>query len=81
MRPTGQDGTIYNLWITGNPEKQHHEIYQIFGIIDVVKRRYEEASIAFDSVIAIEPKQMAAYEGKSEVYVATENYEEAEKTL
>ena len=36
---TGQDGTIYNLRITGNPEKHHHEIYQIFGIVDLVKRR------------------------------------------
>ena len=36
---TGQDGTIYNLRITGNPERHHHEIYQIFGIIDLLKRR------------------------------------------
>ena len=36
---TAQDGTIYNLRITGNPEKRHHEIYQIFGIVDLVKRR------------------------------------------
>lgn len=43
--------------------------------------RYEEAIIAFDSVIAIEPKQVAAYEGKGEAYLATENYQEAEKTL
>lgn len=43
--------------------------------------RYEEAIIAFDSVIAIEPKQVAAYEGKGEAYLATENYQEAEKIL
>jgi len=36
---TGQDGTIYNLRITGNPEKNHHEIYTIFGIVNLVKRR------------------------------------------
>jgi len=34
-----QDGTICNLRITDNPEKRHHEIYQIFGIVDRIKRR------------------------------------------
>lgn len=43
--------------------------------------KYEEAILAFDDVIAIDQKQVSAYEGKAEVYVATKKYDEAEKTL
>lgn len=43
--------------------------------------KYEDAIIAFDSVIAIDPKQVPAYEGKAEVYVITQNYVDAEESL
>ncbi|HEY5556112.1 hypothetical protein [Acetobacterium sp.] len=36
---TGQDGTIYNIRVTGNPEKNHDEIYKIFVIVNLIKRR------------------------------------------
>ena len=43
--------------------------------------KYEEAILAFDDVITIDAKQISAYEGKAEVYVATQKYGEAEKIL
>lgn len=43
--------------------------------------KYEEAILAFDDVIAIDAKQVSAYEGKAEVYVVTQKYDKAEKTL
>lgn len=43
--------------------------------------KYEEAILAFDEVIAIEPKQVAAYEGKGASYLGLDNYPEAETQL
>ncbi|OEU41243.1 hypothetical protein BGV40_16010 [Methanosarcina sp. Ant1] len=36
---TGEDGTIYNIRVTGNPEKSHNEIYKIFEIVNFMKRK------------------------------------------
>ncbi|WP_373483620.1 chitobiase/beta-hexosaminidase C-terminal domain-containing protein [Acetobacterium sp.] len=43
--------------------------------------KYEEAILAFDEVITIEPKQVAAYEGKGASYLGLDNYSEAETQL
>lgn len=45
------------------------------------EEKYEEAILAFDEVIAIEPKQVAAYEGKGASYLGLDNYLEAETQL
>jgi len=36
---TGEDGTIYNIRVTGNPESSHLDIYKKFHIVDFVKRK------------------------------------------
>lgn len=43
--------------------------------------KYEEAIIAFDDVIAIEPKKVVAYEGKGSANIGLKNYPEAETQL
>ncbi len=43
--------------------------------------KYEEAILAFNEVIAIEPKQVAAYEGKGSANIGLKNYTEAEVQL
>lgn len=43
--------------------------------------KYEEAVLAYDGVIEIDPRQVAAYEGRAAVYIATENYDKAEQNL
>lgn len=36
---TGEDGTIYNIRLTGNPESNHVEIYRHFNIVNFLKRK------------------------------------------
>lgn len=43
--------------------------------------KYEEAVLAYDGVIEIDSRQVAAYEGRAAVYIATENYDKAEQNL
>ncbi len=43
--------------------------------------KYEEAILAFNDAIDIDSKQISAYEGKAEVYIATQKYTEAEEVL
>lgn len=43
--------------------------------------KYEEAIIAFDDVIAIDTKNVSAYEGKGASYTSMDNYAEAEAQL
>lgn len=43
--------------------------------------KYEEAILAFDDVIAIEPKQVEAYEGKGASNIGLKNFPEAETQL
>ncbi|WP_373482828.1 chitobiase/beta-hexosaminidase C-terminal domain-containing protein [Acetobacterium sp.] len=43
--------------------------------------KYEEAILAFDEVIAIEPKLVAAYEGKGSANIGLKNFTEAEVQL
>ena len=42
---------------------------------------YEEAILAFDKAIEIEPRKKPAYEGKIEVYVVTEEYEKIPEVI
>lgn len=43
--------------------------------------KYEEAILAFDDVIAIDDKNVSAYEGKGATYFGMDNYTEAEAQL
>lgn len=43
--------------------------------------KYEEAILAFDDVIAIDAKNVSAYEGKGATYFGMDNYTEAEAQL
>lgn len=64
-------------------QMQTSEINKVLGLGEkyLEEGKYEEAILAFDDVIAIDAKQVAAFEGKAEVYIATQKYGEAERIL
>ncbi len=66
---------------TGCQKKMTVQDYLDLGEKYLTEANYEEAIVAFTKAIEVEPKAMKAYEGLTNAYIKTENYEKAQETL
>ncbi len=69
------------LLVAGCQKKMTVQDYLDLGEKYLTEANYEEAIVAFTKAIEVEPKALKAYEGLTNAYIKTENYEKAEEVL
>ncbi len=67
--------------LAGCQKKMTVQDYLDLGKKYLTEANYEEAIVAFTKAIEVEPKAMKAYEGLTNAYIKTENYEKAQEVL
>lgn len=69
------------LLVAGCQKKMTVQDYLDLGEKYLTEANYEEAIVAFTKAIEVEPKALKAYEGLTNAYIKTENYEKAQEVL
>ena len=69
------------ILLAGCQKKMTVQDYLDLGDKYLTEANYEEAIVAFTKAIEVEPKAMKAYEGLTNAYIKTENYEKAKEVL
>ena len=69
------------LLVAGCQKKMTVQDYLDLGEKYLTEANYEKAIIAFTKAIEVEPKALKAYEGLTNAYIKTENYEKAQEAL
>ena len=72
---------LVTLLFTGCEKKLSLQEYLDLGDKYLTESNYEQAIVAFTKAIELEPKAMKAYEGLTNAYIKTENYEKAQETI
>lgn len=65
----------------GKSKTMNFQDYLDLGQKYLAEMKYEEAIVAFSKVLELEPKALEAYEGLTNAYIKTENYEKAQDTI
>lgn len=69
------------ILFAGCQKKMTVQDYLDLGEKYLTEANYEEAIVAFTKAIEVEPKALKAYEGLTNAYIKTENYEKAQEVL
>ncbi len=65
----------------GKSKEMNFQDYLDLGQKYLAEENYEQAIVAFSKVLELEPKALEAYEGLTNAYIKTENYEKAQDTI
>ena len=71
--------TVGGVWFVNANSPYNKQVAVGYNFLE--EGKYEEAILAFDKAIGIEPRKKPAYEGKIEVYVITEEYDKIQGVI